>query len=222
MRCEAFESRLHQILDRRQRPEHDDQLRAHALGCPTCHRMLDAQERLFAGLELFDAPRDEAPQSAVIVRDLLQAESAPRKRKKARWIGPLILLAASLLVAALAWSPPTSPSTAPQADDLVVQPSQPFDRDLAVDTVQSLHDGLDSAGQAGEYLGNIASTLPEQLPTVDSLSRIDSPVLSKGLRPLASSFNSAFTVIRRTIPVGRGADPNSPQAYTHIGALPKV
>lgn len=50
MNCHEFETRLHSLLDDRQRPETDSAISAHAADCEPCGQMLVGQRLLLAGL----------------------------------------------------------------------------------------------------------------------------------------------------------------------------
>lgn len=214
MQCEAFEYRLQSLLDRRQRPEVDDQLRAHALGCDACRQTLDAQESLFAGLAAFEFATAEPPAAQAIAAHALAEMNPPAGDRKTasrwtslRWAAPLIAAAAvvALLLAPFWFG---SSDAQPKADQVAENPISTPETDETNTPVAP------QLPQVDLTQFTFASSLPDQLPTVDTLARLDAPVLSKGLRPLTSSFNSALTVIRRTIPGGRSdAASESPQAF---------
>ena len=64
MKCEQFERRMHQLLDRRLPPEADASLRAHAVVCPSCHEMLEVQGLLLGQVALPFPARGAANRSS--------------------------------------------------------------------------------------------------------------------------------------------------------------
>lgn len=208
MRCETFEQRMHALLDNRQRPELDAQLRAHVAVCQPCQEQLETQESLFAGLELLDLPEFGNELADVVVKDVAQGD----RRRYLQWG---LIAAAVLVIAGLA---PFLRGTmsGPDPSHLV---DQPVNReDAPKDHVDSpvfgpSHDSIAAANNAvpGDYLVSFATSWPvDQLP--DAIEELDSVGLAKGLRPLAQSFNSAYGVILRTISAGRESRNGSPQA----------
>ena len=96
MLCEKFELRMQMLLDARRRPEFDDELKSHTLQCAECRRDLAAQEKLFAGLELFDPPALSPDFAQRVIADL--QVSRPSTWSRVGRLGA-IAVAASLLVA---------------------------------------------------------------------------------------------------------------------------
>jgi hypothetical protein len=97
VRCEEFESRLNQILDRRRNPRSDAELSLHAASCPECGDLLAGYQALFAGFKRRDCV---ALPDAMPARVRLQLG---QNRGRAAWRqrAPLALIAASLVVAAI-------------------------------------------------------------------------------------------------------------------------
>jgi hypothetical protein len=101
MQCDTFENRLHELLDRRERPEHDSPLKEHALVCDRCAERLAAQQALFAGLKTAKTP--ELPPGFTE-----RVLALRRPERKHPFLGKmaltLVALAAALLMALLpAW-----------------------------------------------------------------------------------------------------------------------
>jgi hypothetical protein len=96
MLCEKFDTRLHEVLDQRERPELDARLRDHALACDDCADKLAAQVSLFDGLRADPAP---VPGRDFTDRVLASVRSGHKNEAWGRIIRSLVALAAVLLVA---------------------------------------------------------------------------------------------------------------------------
>lgn len=208
MRCEVFEARMQRLLDQRQPPEQDAGLQAHALSCSDCREMLQIQEQLFLGLEIAAwKEEDDRPQpwvEGVVAR-------VQRSTQRKRWGSALALVAATVACSLIyAFTPaPRRPLPELTENPPVVTPTSPHavPRQIAgapappgllqVDSQELLHSLTDLAAQ---------------IPEVPTMERIDRLGLTSGLRPIASSFNAAFGVIRRTIPIRRPPERSNPQA----------
>lgn len=115
MRNELFNQRLQALLDARQAPELDAELRAQAALDDDCRQDLAAQELLFDGLSLQEMP-ELSPDFARRVVQLAKASPAPSPPRgiSYRFIA-LGTCAAALLVlitAAVAWRPASTPPAA--------------------------------------------------------------------------------------------------------------
>ena len=73
-----------------------------------------------------------------------------------------------VVVLSLQWAP--SAGDSPRPPRIVAQP---------ISTAPATNDQLQEPFDSALYFDNLASALPNQLPTVDQLSQIDSPVVSK-------------------------------------------
>ncbi len=213
MQCETFEARLNQLLDRRRHPELDDELKAHALCCSSCQQMLDTQSMLFGALAPPAPAGDDAPlpEASQVVKQSLDAA----QRRANNWYATLALL--MIVGCSIAyWNRPQSQLSGNSiAGTQPVPETSPLDVRLAgLDEPQIVTDQ-----GSGKYLGNLAATFPEALPTVESLEQMDHVGITRGLRPIASSFRTVFVVIRKTIPVGRNPRTDTPQAEYHPGNL---
>ncbi len=213
MRCETFEQRMHALLDNRRRPEVDAQLRAHAAGCRPCKEQLNSQENLFAGLELLELPEPREDLSKVVVEQVIQSD----RRRIVQWA---CIAAAMLVTMGLIPLLRSTTQSVPNPSHLAEQPvaNQPG---AALNGTRTNGNGTTTDGTVtsgtpvktgpGDYLVSLAASLPMgQLP--ESIEELDSVGLAEGLRPLARSFNSAYGLILRTIPVGRDSGDKSPQA----------
>lgn len=218
MHCEKFESRLQEVLDARQRPENDEALLAHADHCESCRELLLAQEQLFAGLELWEAPALSSNFSArvltAVAEEPILAVAVPLKStSRRRWLG--LAIAAALLVAVVPvtrWL--TMPgAVAPIANDAPAVPQQPAPAVVQTPAVPAVQPVMAEvapptpmpfspqqlAAGSEEVLRSLQQ-LPD-VPVDQSVERIP------GFRPIATSFGVAFHGFRRTLPGGKDAPP---------------
>jgi hypothetical protein len=110
LNCAAFKSRLDAVLDARCSPQLDLQLCAHTRRCPSCARWLATQ------MGLLDAMQDTAAAepSADFALQVLQTMDVHRQQQQRRRMRAMacVALAASLLIAVIAWRGP-APSEGP-------------------------------------------------------------------------------------------------------------
>lgn len=215
MQCEIFETRLNQILDRRQRPETDNELLAHAQECEACRDALAAQEFLFEGLELLETPELSPGFARRVVASAL-AEAAPSPRAGAfrptHWLA-LSAIAAAIVVAVVSapfvWNlgdkvakrEPTEPVVPPPA----IAKSNPA---IAVPPTLP-QNGLVQNVDYREMFEQFPNNLPEaQRDALQSVEQIPG-----GLRPITNSFGVAVGLIRNTLPRAKDEQPpRKPQA----------
>lgn len=97
MRCEEFESRLNEILDRRRNPRSDAELSLHAASCLECGDLLAGYQSLLAG---FKRREVVAPPDSIAANVRLQLG---QKRGRGMWRqrAPLALVAAALVAVAI-------------------------------------------------------------------------------------------------------------------------
>jgi hypothetical protein len=226
MQCEVFESRLNQILDRRARPESDPRLLAHAQACESCRELLAAQELLLDGLDQLESP-DVSPGFAQrVVAGLAPSQGYSSSRSPARWLVFLAGLAATLVIglAAGQWLSSSHsqvggsgnearPGGTPRA--LAVTTPAPSPSGAAPKAVKSpTSAGGDRALASNEDYRGLLENLAQHLPDVprDQLETVEQ--IPGGLRPIATSFNVAIGLLRRTLPGGKDdpAAPPKPQA----------
>jgi hypothetical protein len=229
MQCENFESRLNQILDRRARPETDEMLLAHAATCEPCRELLAVGELLFDGVDLLETP-EISPGFARRVVDKL----APRHRTSSfapgRWLGPAAAVAALLVVAVISgrhlWWPSgrmvASPGSGQPTKSISTAPgtlavTSPPTKRVAPSASQRpsvTRPAAVIAEPTNDDYRELLETLAHRLPDVprDSLESVEQ--IPDGLRPIATSFNVAIGLLRRTLPGGKDepAAPPKPQA----------
>jgi len=101
MLCENFDTRLHEVLDQRERAEVDAQLQDHALTCDDCAEKLATQAVLLDGLRAAFAPVP-SPDFTNRVLAAVRTPHTPTSWHTIAW--SLVAIAALLLVAAVpAW-----------------------------------------------------------------------------------------------------------------------
>ncbi len=245
MQCDKFEARLHELLDRRSRPERDDVLRAHALSCPECQQVLEAQELLFDGLEFFECP-EPSPDFAGRVLSQYQPPQPVTNRIRTAVIAvgavaaALLLLVipmlrggggqfdngasnSSLVTTNSVNTRDDQPTIKPNAIENIPSPSNPVGliADESLARTSPFVDAQDEIPADDNILSSeyreLIAVWTEQLNLIPSDQQME-PVdqISGGLRPIATSFSVAINLLRRTLPVGKEQPPQKPQA----GILP--
>lgn len=208
MNREAFESRVQEILDRRQSPSSDAELLRAAEDNPDLGRLLQAYD-LFGTLRRpRPAPSADLPQR--VLNDVCQTPSLPERRLPA-WFAPFVAVAATLLIATtISWqsNQPTGAAVAPVVPkaDATAQ-AKPADRpgldrlsreaaanyrELAATTGRSLNSAL-SVMQAPPRTANASS---KPAPSQDDWLR----AVPGGLRPLSNSTSGAVSSLLRVVP----------------------
>ena len=146
MRCEEFELRLNEILDRRRNPRSDAELWLHATSCPDCGDLLAGYQALFAG---FKRREVAAEPEALAARVRLQL-GPHRGRGAWRDRAPLALIAAALVVVAILpglWNGVgRTPATLPESSTLATT--------VRAAGVKALFEGGIDFGGAGEHFEN--------------------------------------------------------------------
>jgi hypothetical protein len=207
MRCDEFEVRLNQVLDRRRSPSGDPQLRDHAQVCPDCREQLATMRRLFDGLDLWEVP---TLADDFALRVVSQVVPAPIHPQRSSWMPWAIASAAVLLLSLLPgyWflRPPTSPVATTWSQRGVDSPAPAYtgtpasengDRIIADRSLWTL------------YGNSLLELYPE---ATRERHRQQVSEIAADLRPIATPFNAAVTAIRRTIPVGRAPEKGRPRA----------
>lgn len=194
MQCEKFENRMHQLLDHRQRPEHDPQLQAHAQVCGRCRDTLDYQSVLLEGLVLFHP----AEVSDDIAGDIVErafpagAKTEEKAARRRRWFWTAGVAAAATLL--LAITPFLGQS--PNATEMAIRelPARPVTPDPGIDAV-----GEENALNLQDWL------------KVAEMADLKGEQIVPKLRPITVFFGVAIDALRRSMPGGRGS-PGKPQA----------
>jgi hypothetical protein len=219
MRCDAFESRLNELLDRRMRPEYDARLSAHACECPRCAETLAIQQLVIAGIT--DPCDDPAPDiSRRVARRVWPAPTADRRGRRATairrgWI--IAALAASVTVAAMPFmrgrnesvtqtaltttAPPVivETSPAPEQPDTSSSATAPFDE--SIDPFTGMARGL------GQSVARSMAHVPGVSSAVGPVALIEPAVLPdelaehwETLRPLAAPVAAVVDALRKSLP----------------------
>lgn len=99
MRCEEFEQRLNQILDRRQPLRPSGALLEHADACPRCGQTLSGYQRLQKGVASLEPPQLDAE----FTQRVVQRIAVSPRTSLGHWRGLVAMaVAASLLIAVIA------------------------------------------------------------------------------------------------------------------------
>jgi hypothetical protein len=207
MRCDEFDVRLNQMLDRRRSPENDPQLRHHALVCLSCQERLATTRRLLDGLDMLDVPplADD-----FALRVVSQVVPASHVQHRSSWFTWEVAVAGMLLISLLPgyWllrqstRPVATVTPAPQAVDSQAlayagsSTSASGDRAIADDSLWAI------------YRNSLLELYPE---ATRERHRQQVSEIAADLRPIATPFNAAVTAIRRTIPVGRAPEKIQPR-----------
>ncbi len=203
MQCDAFEARLQLLLDRRQAPERDPALLAHATCCTECHAVLHAQRLLFQGLELGDVP-DPGSDFTMCVLNRTQVRATRDRRLSVHLPLALLALATSLLLIALphfTHRQPRPETPTSQAKPDTSDSANPQDQLATADRTHT------SGSSSWEDL----LTLYPEKTRRRHLQQMDR--LTNDLRPITQSFTTAAAALRRTILVGKHRrKKNQPQA----------
>jgi hypothetical protein len=208
MQCDQFEDRVQLVLDQRQDPEHDPQLRAHADVCPDCRQILGIQAQLLDALDMTEVPELPVEFSRqVVARVQPSVDAAPTA--VSRRIAPILLaVAASLVIglfsAAVIWM--SSDRSRLAQDDQDVPPAR-----VATPPTPQVNEGdnwwkISPGSLATLYPTDVRQRHREQVETI-----------AGELKPVTTPFATAASALRRAIPVGKNRNEGQPQA-----AVPQV
>ena len=231
MQCEAFETRLNQLLDRRERPEVDDYLLAHAQRCEACRELLAVQELLFDGLELLERPEVSGRFAQRVVTSAASSRRSSA-RSAPRWLVVAASLAAIAIVAVFA-----GPRLFSRGDSKVAGPTKPAKSSSGLRGASALVSPGRVPGKgekrfdqktaptapgaselAHQDYRRMLEQFPNRLPEVqrDALESVEQ--IPGGLKPIATSFGVAVGLIRNTLPRGKDeSPPPKPQAAYPVG-----
>ncbi|MHB0955251.1 MAG: anti-sigma factor [Pirellulaceae bacterium] len=212
MRCDEFDRRLNQLLDRRMELAQDSRLRHHAKLCPSCAAQLASARRLLDGLDLWEVPPLAEDFALRVVSQVVPASSRVPNRT---WISWVMAVAAALLLSLLPsyWflrqaTRPVATLAPAQARDSQARDSQaPAYARASTSAGDDRANGDDSAWTL--YRDSLWELYPQ---AVRERHRQQVSEIAADLRPIATPFNAAVTAIRRTIPMGRAPEKGQPRA----------
>lgn len=237
MRCDQFDQRLQNLLDRRSRPEWDASLRAHAVKCDDCASKLDLQRRLFATLrsDTQRFARRSVPfppshaHSASLCTSALSEHQNSRPTQVAhpylRWsVAAACLLLISLSALALRSPLPRAArefaNAEPPAQELVSPQGNVVANRLAL--APAVLDPTTLRPVAGEpplvVLGPIWTSVEYHFVATVDERRTSLESIAGGLRPVTDSLTTAMEVLRRTFFSAADPAPEKPQAQKNVGA----
>lgn len=195
MRCAEFETRLHDLLDHRARPDADEPLCAHARKCRPCGDLLYAQELLFEGLSgqaRPDTPTDLAGRVLAELKTTTDGVERGAPSPSPTWARNNVLWAAAVLIAVgIGWylnglGQGVKPVPSDGTPGVVTHPANPG----APNNVQ-LATGPEIAIPQ-EYLNLMREKIDEMPARVDDVTT--------GLRPLTVPMEAAINALRNSIP----------------------
>lgn len=214
MSLKKFEQRLQETLDRRQLPGEDPVLRTMAEQSEECRELLAVQDALFEGFALSDLPSlgDDFSQQVV---DKVLANRNPSRQPLPLALVLGVVVALLLLLAPVAWFSFYSPEQQGTGDPIVEQtvPTaiEPSEQWVIVDLPENNRPDPETYRDMVDQLA-----LWIQIDA-QSVATAAQPVTDT-LRPITDSVGSALEAMRRTLPPGRSADLDEPQA----GFLPHI
>jgi len=211
MNREAFETRVQEILDRRQSPAKDAELLRAAEANPELGRLLQAYD--LCGTFRRPRPSPSVDLAQRVLTDIRQAPARPEQRLPA-WFAPFIAVAATLLIATtISWqshqatnagvapvapqanaTAQAKPAQRPGLDRLSRQAAANY-RELAASTGRSLNSALSVMQPSPKPEVAAAKPAPSQDDWLRSVPG--------GLRPLSNSTSGAVSSLLRVVP---GAD----------------
>lgn len=207
MRCDGFDTRLQNLMDRRRAPDRDPRLREHAGRCERCRHQLQAAVRLLNGLELLEVPALSDDFSDRVLQQLsCSLPPAPVANKSATRI---LAMAATLLLAVLpavwVWN---------RSDHMLLTQRSSAGASVADEgrLVWSGEAWPDRGEEQGWWVVPpelIQDWYPE---ATRERHRQRMSELAEELRPMALPFNAAVSALRWTLPVGRTRDKGDPSA----------
>jgi hypothetical protein len=205
MRCDEFEVRLNQVLDRRRSLGGDLQLRDHAQVCPDCREQLATMCQLLDGLDLLEVPPLADDFALRVVSQVVPAPVHPQRSSWLPWAVAAVLLL-SLLPGYRFLRPLISPVATNWSQRGSDSPTVAYTGSPASDSVDRV--------VAGRSLWTLyGNSLLELYPEATrERHRQQVSEIAEDLRPIATPFNAAVTAIRRTIPFGRAPEKGQPRA----------
>jgi hypothetical protein len=214
MNREAFESRIQDLLDRRQLPSSDPELLRAAEGSPELRQLLGAYQ-------MFGALRrpSPAPPNDLAERVVAAWKKAPvsRPRRAPAWIAPFIAVAATLLVATtislLAEHGGEQVADQPVPETVVAAEKEPTATDLNRLSQQAAANYRELAATTGQSWNSALSIMQPAKPprVVEEKTPAESDErwlqgVPGGLRPLSNSTTSAVYSLMRVVPSAETAE----------------
>lgn len=210
MKCDAFETRMNDILDARGAIENDVQLAEHAATCGECRSSLAAHVQLIRAVQQLSYPQpsaDLAERALAEWRRPTVSVAMDSGRRVAAWYA--WAAAAALLLAAwpmIAW---WSSSSTVDVAQVAPSPAELASADAApvVPLDQLLRDASDKfeklAGQTGEPQSQAVRPVPPPQfaaasvdPAVQALTTVSwMQEVSDGLKPITNSTTEAFSFL---------------------------
>jgi hypothetical protein len=181
MRCDEFETRLNELLDRRIAPDDDSTLCSHAHRCRKCADSMAAHLAVTAALR--DLP-PESPDEAfrfAVMNQLVNEQAAPVDRRRWQWTIALVATAASALLAFTLWRGAVNPGDPSGLGEDVVSIELPPEFNQFAEETQQI----------------AAHITTRQLEVMSEFA--------EGIKPVATSFGAAYDALRHTLSGNTGA-----------------
>jgi len=205
MRCDEFETRLNDLLDRRVLPETDAGLCAHARKCATCGGLLEAQELLFEGLSALK-PTEASDMSAAVLAAVRQSS---RPIKSVRWDGARtwfpwvaaagIMIGMGALLSRLPNRIENNQLAVTPNPELVV-PRAENRHPIHPEYVKIVQDTGETVALALRWPGVPLDDANVVGPDEDTPEWVEE--VTNGIRPLTRSMGAALDAVRSSIPGG--------------------
>jgi hypothetical protein len=205
MQCDEFDVRLQKVLDHHRAPQHDAQLRRHALLCPQCADTLAAACRLLQGLDLWDVP----PLSDDFAERVVQQVAPAPRPHHTLWPALALGVAASLLVCMVPGVAHVLRSGGPRATTAAAPSAGSHDGAWAAAAPAANRAVAVTDSPWTRYGHSLLELYPEE---TRQRHRQQMSEFAEDLRPIAAPFNTAVTAIRRSIPVRASTERPSPRA----------
>jgi hypothetical protein len=207
MQCEEFSQRLDELLDTGTDWESDAALRTHLSGCPACRDHAAAYRTLLQGAASLPRPQPGDDLAQRVVDAWRQQRSAPAAASH-RWAGraaPLgtaatwLAVAASLVVAVLAWQVVRLSAPRHEAQPIAGQPAPNATTNAAGGTIDPVNaaqssppvpveePGTPAADRPLRHLAREASQKYRSLAVATRASVADALLIVPGVQPLAPS-----------------------------------
>jgi hypothetical protein len=203
MRCDEFEERIHEALDRRIAPESQQGLTRHAQTCKSCSELLADYEQLCDGLCFCELP---APRKGFSERVVARYSVLRLRRRRIRVATAAALAAAvafMFILPRLLWQPALEriavPDTVPARESLASSSSPNSGQRMVrpKSSAESEQEGID-VEQANLFWDQWATRLK-----TDRWKRVDQ--IAGEFAPITEPLSVAIDEIRSTIPIGRSS-----------------
>lgn len=214
MQCEQFETRLHNVLDRRQSPACDVELSNHAAICSQCASVLQAEsvmtEILSTEPQSFNG-HSRAPDVIMLARAVDRSIESPKTHSPTSGASRRVWLALATAVTLAIWVVPFWFGSPTEPTDSQGQPSQ---------QVTSSHGSDQPNPSKNDFASRFDSQATHQLTLfagkkLQGADRV-AVTMAGDLSPWARSIGSAFDALRRAVPGRKGTRLNTSEQSRQV------